>query len=667
MTMNVVRDGESQLIDRFIIVHLGLLPGGHANDGGFDEAASLEELSEYILYYYDRTSYNTHPDLEDARCSPSIENRCTYNNHEAIRFAGLCHALYTFPTSLNNDGINRNQKGEGGGGNPNFAEEVQLTTCTLIFIPLEDCQTKGLFAVAQFPKKNPNSDSRGDIVVSPSLLREYVCISHKLFEMTKCGIHRCLTSFDPKQLPPSLTLAEYHRANFELCSNAYPGMEELYKKHVQLRKLTEKSEIAADREVHYRGMEKTMKIIEEMYFFLPITFLRKDLKDFYDWILNEWNSCSSTDQVVFKVLPPPTLTQPKNKGEFFEKTKCVISKFQSIISNGGINGKISTNTNYSFKHPIGFSTFYDGHHICTHTKSTLDLSPLQTRLIHRYLSTGTTVDNITKTKKSIHDDETENGCYISPPSKGALLRYGEVMEVPHFGRVWSPRIFISDTIPIKVVMYKQGVSQFIFYLNCLGEFTHHKNEKHSSNDSYPISQSLIDLSLLIDKEMEVTNVSLSDNVSKLECHLYQGLQIISIDRRNDNCLCLVDKYEEKPITKNHFFQFPFFKDNTIENKEYDSKTISDIFRTLSLEIPREITSSFECIHEKDSETIAINSKGYELCSYLPKNKKWLFSIQDEKKNRELYILLSENVYFSLKQVLQKVHQVSLDLDPLSPI
>ena len=212
---------------RFIIFHTGLLPatpdtgrggsgkgigglsssaaaGGAANH---DESASVDELVEYVLYYFDS---HRHAKRGRDRNMHGLIAPSEGEKQEAVRFAGLCTALRSLPRALRDAtsdatsdsasaglsrmkdanldesapgkratsravaGEARQMEGDEeedddddplsrsswsvAAANDDLAEEVRLDASTLVFIPLEegegDVSTggEGLVAVAQVPR-----------------------------------------------------------------------------------------------------------------------------------------------------------------------------------------------------------------------------------------------------------------------------------------------------------------------------------------------------------------------------------------------------------------------------------------------------------------------------------------------------------------------------------
>lgn len=190
-------DGPPKIpIERLIIYHSGLLPAG-----GLDESASLEELGENILYYFDSaTTANT-----------TVNTCCT---EEAVKFLGLATALHSLPLNLSN----AIRSGEGVSGSDSCGDrsndssigntlQVHLVHSTLVFIPLENkCEgCNGLVAVAQIPRAgsggpaNSENNSSGSVVTGgdPVAIRALIQRKHAGFCLLRGGtIHFRLSSFD---------------------------------------------------------------------------------------------------------------------------------------------------------------------------------------------------------------------------------------------------------------------------------------------------------------------------------------------------------------------------------------------------------------------------------------------------------------------------------------
>eukprot|EP00550_Attheya_septentrionalis_P005850 CAMPEP_0198286048 /NCGR_PEP_ID=MMETSP1449-20131203/5215_1 /TAXON_ID=420275 /ORGANISM="Attheya septentrionalis, Strain CCMP2084" /LENGTH=998 /DNA_ID=CAMNT_0043983667 /DNA_START=225 /DNA_END=3221 /DNA_ORIENTATION=+ len=248
------------LIRRLMIFHRGIVPGTQQPqqqqqqqdagndtphvDGGLDESASRQELSEHVLYYYDSklhanrygrssllrprkgehdqsfatddsedyqalaehqvqieslngskadktTAINEHTAQEGTDEETSDGLDMDHATEDAVKFAGLASALYSLPNNFQPDDDNNTD---------DFAQEVRMSDSTIVFLPLETEHCVGeLILVAQVPrtppKSSPNfaesSSSTGgnSLAVRASLQR-----CHALFRLLRGGgIHRRLS------------------------------------------------------------------------------------------------------------------------------------------------------------------------------------------------------------------------------------------------------------------------------------------------------------------------------------------------------------------------------------------------------------------------------------------------------------------------------------------
>ena len=260
------------LVQRLVIFHLGLLPGKLSD--GFDESASNEELCEHILYYNDQDkAYPT-------------DHRCRYNFDEAIKFAGLCSALYSLQSTIDGQMNQNGEKQE----NPDESQtkEVYLSTCTLVFIPLDSSEIEGVVAVAQLPKPSMTAkkSKRNDLSnsITPEQIRRKHMKAHDLFKlMNGGGIHLRLSN-----CPGDVTSREENSGEHA----DYVGMAELYKHLKKLRKLQlQRQNIQNISDDDEQRIEENIRVVEgqlnDCTTVLPIDALRLDLRQFYDSFLRD--------------------------------------------------------------------------------------------------------------------------------------------------------------------------------------------------------------------------------------------------------------------------------------------------------------------------------------------------------------------------------------------
>lgn len=267
------------LIQRFIILHLGLLPGESSE--GFDEAASIEEMCEHILYYKEQGN-----DL-------LVDNRCRFMAEEVIKFGGLCRAFYSLQSTIdcqmniNNTDATVIQNSQ--------TKEVYLSTCSLVFIPLESLEISGIVAVAQlrraghqgFSQSKDRSKGKNPGLTSKQIHNK-VQKAHDLFKlMNGGGIHRRLSN-----VVDSLRYLNHEpKNNTSPACSSYGGMAQLYKYLKTMRKMKLRTDYAS---LTNSGSETlTSEInaltgqLNEFLKLLPIDALRLDLKQFYDSFLRD--------------------------------------------------------------------------------------------------------------------------------------------------------------------------------------------------------------------------------------------------------------------------------------------------------------------------------------------------------------------------------------------
>jgi hypothetical protein len=215
------------MFQRLVIYHTGLLP----ESSGLDESASIEELCEHILYYYDHSVHGG--DIFTGRHASDVPGQ-DHSTESAAKFVGLCTALRTLPFSLKmamslngqdlegrDDSVGSDTPASNASGPctptssyPN-TDQVHLSNSTLMFIALEEAfECKGLVAVAQIPRTRQkaggsfrvNRTGDGDDNYQPSgadphAIRTMIQHAHTTFCLLSGGsIHRRLLSFDESDL-----------------------------------------------------------------------------------------------------------------------------------------------------------------------------------------------------------------------------------------------------------------------------------------------------------------------------------------------------------------------------------------------------------------------------------------------------------------------------------
>jgi len=236
------------LIQRLIILHDGLMPQPPTKSQGrtkhrrnpqamLSENASLEEHGEFILYYYDHSLHfsqdgsrqsaapakNRRPyvpssaSTKEARLRGSngsesnTSNRslreekppADYATEEAVRFAGICRALWSLPAALHSENRHTEESHASHDHETSDTEVVHLKDSTLVFVPLE--LNGDIFAIAQIPRADnsqvtlnksehsPSQHSHVGFGADPLAIKEAMLNIHAAFSLLNGGsIHRRL-------------------------------------------------------------------------------------------------------------------------------------------------------------------------------------------------------------------------------------------------------------------------------------------------------------------------------------------------------------------------------------------------------------------------------------------------------------------------------------------
>ena len=247
--MTTTSSSSSQLspIQRILIFHLSL-PEICLNGESLGENASLDEISEQILFFY--CSSSDKPDLE-----------------EAVQFLNLSTALYTLPTSLLLvEGNDEKQKDD----NTNNTKEIFFGNSTLIFVLLE----KDVLAVVQIPRLYQNSGHKLDSPGggNPHAVRSSMKRCHLLFSMFRGGginsrLRKQCNGIENKTNCP------------------FPGMDEIYGSKKNLRIIRQRISRCKMEGKDYLNLQEeadsVRKRIEALFENLPIQSIRRDLDAHY--------------------------------------------------------------------------------------------------------------------------------------------------------------------------------------------------------------------------------------------------------------------------------------------------------------------------------------------------------------------------------------------------
>lgn len=240
-------------IQRFIIFHLGLLPGDASVS--IEENISNEELCEHILYYQDFRDA-----VEPSKAN--IQGRREYNIEEAVKFAGLCTALHTIQANIDGQmNIESSSK----------TKEVYLSNCILSFVQLEESEVGGILAVIQFAKEK---DSRMNSFLSS--IRDRILKAHNIFQDTHKGIHQRLLSAESEESD----VQDYGMSDF---FSLHKRIKILRYNHFNACSESERIDIDHELNLLYGQLNK-------FSLSLPVNQLRNDLKGHYDSYFNNMSA-----------------------------------------------------------------------------------------------------------------------------------------------------------------------------------------------------------------------------------------------------------------------------------------------------------------------------------------------------------------------------------------
>lgn len=488
-------------------------------DGGLDEGASMEELSEQILYYH-------HHDNSDITSTSATD---------AVQFAGLSSALQSLPNAVVGE--------ESLGDETKF---VHLDTSTLVFVPLEDALCEGIVAIAQVQRSSNPSD-HGVTSPSPLAVEASVKRSHDLFCLLRGGIHHHLSSSSSSSLSGPLDETIHvageenkssstknsvqsvimnifqSKGNDDDSSIVYPGMKELYRLRKQVRKqkrelarLTDASTTQQQEEelaASIAQLEERIQLFENA---LPITTLRKLLKTHYDEYIANAGAVAAATGILHSSLvdnvPAPIHVKPTEYSSLLPPSTVIDSLKMSVQS---LLDKSMQECDANEPALVGISAFFHGEFVFAR-QATLDarmpLISAQTAymlmeymssyrakiLLHakqhsgqqqksppprrigsglRRLISASLIDEDTIVTVDAQDtacimDEVE---FLSPPPLSMLNVSDQVLQVelPSHGKVWTPKIhlpckkndsMLAETLEANLVLLEVGEYSFLLYV-----------------------------------------------------------------------------------------------------------------------------------------------------------------------------------------------------------
>ena len=274
-------------IERILIAHLNLHEVCY-HGKSLGEDASLEEISEQILFYHRGNPFGTKAGEDEEWNFASTVSRGSCSE-EAVSFLGLCKALYVLPLSLNTSGTNDNDieiesssnVDKGTEGEDDRTNSIYFGNSMLVFVPLES--TLDVVAIVQVSRLYQNgtkshTGSGNPLAISVSIER-----THRLFCILHGGgiLHRL-----DERRTSSKTANNAHR---------YPGMKQLFGLLKEIREtkdvLSRKGDSVASNHLNITEeiarriaeLEAKVKSCREN---LPIRSLRGDLNLHYNEYLS---------------------------------------------------------------------------------------------------------------------------------------------------------------------------------------------------------------------------------------------------------------------------------------------------------------------------------------------------------------------------------------------
>lgn len=481
------------VFERLLICHYQLVE--RCINGGLDEGASLEELSEEILYYHVDTV------VGGRRMNAVAQEPGETSQHatsDAVQFAGLCSALLSLPSALN---VGSDEPAE----DDDETKHVHLDTCTLVFVPLESQYHKGIMAIAQVERS-----------ASPLAVRKSIEQCHERFCLLRGGIHYHLSqefsslnsAMDAveksRQRNPVqsviMNLLQQNKQHDQQPTELYPGMKDFYALRKQIRRQRrELSRLNHDDENQQERQELIASIaalddrIQSLAVTLPITSLRKLLKTHYEEYIADIGLASIETGMLHKCLvdnvPAPIVkpTEPLMRQNVHKlPTSTVTESLEKEIRN--LLETSVQNVDANDPVVVGICAFFNGQYMFYEQTSADDdmpllVSPQTAHLLMEYMScyrakvslhaqqhsghqsTKTpprrigsglrrllsaslidedTIVTVDADESSIIHYEDDQAQFLVPPPLSMLNVSDQVIQVelPSHGKAWTPQVYL---------------------------------------------------------------------------------------------------------------------------------------------------------------------------------------------------------------------------------
>ena len=680
--------------------------------GGLDEGASLEELSEHILYY--------HCDESIKKNNPANTGETPYQkshaNNDAVQFAGLCSALLSLPNTL-----------VGNESSADETREIHLTGSTLVFVPLE--QRHGIMAIAQLERLNPVSHNvHGN--ASPLAVRNYIKKCHDLFCLLRGGIQYHLS----RNIGMNEDVSEGKETSttglhFDNERSAYPGMAQLYSLRKQVRQLRWDMSRSNDDTQGNERAELMATLVERIQILentLPIHTLRKQLRTHYDEFIAEsglvlsttgrLHCCLIENVPAYIAMPSEALTC--NHAPATRNSAAVNSLEKAIRI---LIDKASEHCNTNEPLLVGITSLLNGDFLFGHSSETMPLiSPHTACLLmnfmgsyrckialhaiqhssqpsvkvrspsrrigsglRRFLS-GSLVDEDTISTLDISINETEEPArFLAPPPLSMLNVSDQVLQVvlPSHGSVWTPQVYLpleitkenqesvctdTNTLEINLVLLDVGPYSFLLYLRPGTRAACNENGASQLNSKTEQSSGMTSSAIITipaySRLLEMIAINLSNAVtsardletdsveSKQENTLAEsGQHVVFIDRATQRVVLFSDGDERNSQRKG--------------NKKWNetSAGISSGMdcHILASNLPPNVVAAFDDLMTQVYErTTSSKESVLQLCTYaMPEG--WVYAhAQDDK---ELYIYFKASKFVTISDVQRAADRVRTTL------
>ena len=403
------------------------------NGKSLGEGASIQELSEQILYYHfdprwvvpaNNNNNGNNVDNDSAgggggggggsshgsETSTATTATTTTLTEEAVQFLGLCTALLTIPSSLGDDDLSSD-----------YSKEIYFGSSTLVFVQLENNNNhrtehkndSELIAVAQIPRLYQNG-AKVDSAAggNPLAVRRSIERCHSLFctlrgggIITRLQQGRAIRDQKQKQSSSSLSTDSNDRQDEKLSACPYEGMDELFKlqkelrnvQNLQLRKsiridddTEEGKEENNDKKRREKQILSLQRQIRAYRKTLPILSIRRDLDAHYKEYLCQMSIIGSrnggANRCIVETIPTPI---PQNTASHvIESTSTTYNayvavtlgiKIQQLLDSVSASAPASASSSSSYSSGsmspslIGISTFYKSRYIYSHLSPVLSV------------------------------------------------------------------------------------------------------------------------------------------------------------------------------------------------------------------------------------------------------------------------------------------------------